>query len=149
MHCSPSHTCHINARCSTIHHGLLACKEMCHKRSISPSMRGSVSKHWSNSSKRTAYRLSSVVLADQRYGRHGRYHEPISTALGAERVSYLTVCRLTVSRAWACGKLARLVEKSMHPRSVSVLYDLSKSQEYPMSASTELHTTTGLLWYLC
>ena len=42
-------------------------------------------------------RLSSVVHADLRYGRHGRYHELISTALGVERVFHSDDSQLTVS----------------------------------------------------
>lgn len=94
------------------------------------------------------YRLSwrGVVLADQRNGCRAPYHEPISTAPGAERVFFfIVVSQLTVSRipeAWA----ARLVEERWHLRNASMLYDLSKPLECPISASPEPHTTTGWLW---
>ena len=38
---------------------------------------------------------------------------------------------------------ARLVEEQRHPRGASVLYDLSRSLEYPISASTEPQTKMG------
>lgn len=40
---------------------------------------------------------------------------------------------------------SRLVEERCHPRSASVLYDLSRSPEHPISASMETHTTMGCL----